>query len=38
MWLHRFAIATAAATFVLLIAGALVHGTGSSLACPEWPL
>jgi heme A synthase len=38
MWLHRFAIATAAATYVLLIAGALVHGTGSSLACPDWPL
>jgi len=35
---HRFAIATAAATFVLLIVGSLVHGTGSSLACPDWPL
>jgi heme A synthase len=35
---HRFAVATAAATFVLLIVGSLVHGTGSSLACPDWPL
>jgi heme A synthase len=35
---HRFAIATAVATFVLLIVGSLVHGTGSSLACPDWPL
>ncbi len=35
---HRFAILTAAATYVLLILGALVHGTGSSLACPDWPL
>jgi heme A synthase len=35
---HRFAIATALATFALLIVGSLVHGTGSSLACPDWPL
>jgi heme A synthase len=35
---HRLAIATAIATFVLLIVGSLVHGTGSSLACPDWPL
>src|SRR5262245_43457234 len=35
---HRFALATAIATFVLLIVGSLVHGTGSSLACPDWPL
>jgi heme A synthase len=38
MWLHRFAIATAAVTWVLLLVGGLVHGTGSSLACPDWPL
>lgn len=38
MWLHRFAIATAAVTYVLLLIGGLVHGTGSSLACPDWPL
>ena len=37
-WLHPFAIFTAASTFLLLIAGGLVHGTGSSLACPDWPL
>ena len=37
-WLHPFAIFTAASTFVLLIVGGLVHGTGSSLACPDWPL
>src|SRR4029450_1919881 len=34
---HRFAVATAVwADFVILIGG-LVHGTGSSLACPDWP-
>lgn len=37
-WLHPFAIFTAASTFFLLIVGGLVHGTGSSLACPDWPL
>ena len=37
-WLHPFAIFTAASTFALLIIGGLVHGTGSSLACPDWPL
>ncbi|HZZ83125.1 MAG TPA: COX15/CtaA family protein [Anaeromyxobacteraceae bacterium] len=35
---HRFALATAAATFALLVVGGLVHATGSSLACPDWPL
>ncbi len=35
---HRFAVATAIATFVLLVIGGLVHPTGSSLACPDWPL
>jgi heme A synthase len=35
---HRFAIVTAAATFVLLLVGGLVNPTGSSLACPDWPL
>ena len=34
---HRFAKATAAATFALLLVGGLVHATGSSLACPDWP-
>lgn len=35
---HRFAVATAVATFVLLVIGGMVHPTGSSLACPDWPL
>lgn len=35
---HRLAVATAAATFLLLVIGGLVHPTGSSLACPDWPL
>ena len=35
---YRFAIATAGATFLLLVIGGLVHPTGSSLACPDWPL
>ncbi len=34
---YRFAVATAAATWVLLLVGGLVHGTGSGLACPDWP-
>jgi len=38
MFAHRFSIATCAATFLLLVIGALVHATGSSLACPDWPL
>ncbi|HWM87536.1 MAG TPA: COX15/CtaA family protein [Kofleriaceae bacterium] len=32
---YRWALVTAAATFVLLMAGGLVNPTGSSLACPE---
>ena len=36
--LHRFALATAGATYLLLIAGGLVWATGSALACPDWPL
>lgn len=38
MSLHRFAIATAAVTFLLLLVGGTVNPTGSSLACPDWPL
>lgn len=38
MWTHRLAVATSCATFVLLLIGGIVHGTGSSLACPDWPL
>jgi heme A synthase len=37
-WAGRLAIAAACATWVLLLVGCLVHGTGSSLACPDWPL
>lgn len=36
--LHRYALATAGCTFILLLAGALVTSTGSSLAVPDWPL
>jgi len=36
--LHRFAIATAVMTFVLLIAGGLVTSTDSGLSVPDWPL
>ncbi len=36
-WIHRLAILTAAATYLLILIGGLVHGTGSSLACPDWP-
>jgi heme A synthase len=37
MSLHRFAVATTAMTCVLLLVGATVNPTGSSLACPDWP-
>lgn len=36
--LHRFALLVSSATFVLLLVGGMVHATGSSLACPDWPL
>jgi heme A synthase len=38
MNVRTFAAATAAATFLLLLVGGLVNPTGSSLACPDWPL
>jgi heme A synthase len=38
MWTHRLALLTAVATWFLLLVGGIVHGTGSSLACPDWPL
>jgi heme A synthase len=38
MGVHRFAVATALATFLLLVAGGLVSTTESGLACPDWPL
>ena len=37
MLVHGLAIATAIATYLLILIGGLVHGTGSSLACPDWP-
>ena len=37
MLVHRFAMLTAWATFVLIFAGALVTSTGSGLAVPDWP-
>jgi cytochrome c oxidase assembly protein subunit 15 len=36
--LHRFAVLTASATFVLIFVGGLVTSTGSALAVPDWPL
>ncbi len=36
--LHRFAIFTAAASFLLIVAGGLVTSTGSGLSVPDWPL
>lgn len=36
-WVHRFAVLTAGATFILVIAGGLVTSTGSGLAVPDWP-
>lgn len=36
-WIHYFAVATAFLTWLLIIIGGVVHGTGSSLACPDWP-
>ena len=35
---RRFALAAANATFLLILVGGLVNPTGSSLACPDWPL
>ena len=36
-WLHRLAILTAVATFVLILVGGLVTSTDSGLAVPDWP-
>ena len=38
LWLHRFAVLTAGATFLLIVVGGLVTSTGSGLAVPDWPL
>ncbi|HEV2176493.1 MAG TPA: COX15/CtaA family protein [Terriglobia bacterium] len=37
-WLHRYAILVACATFVLIIAGALVTSNDAALSIPSWPL
>jgi cytochrome c oxidase assembly protein subunit 15 len=36
--LHRFALFTAAATLLLIVAGALVTSNDAGLAVPDWPL
>ena len=36
--LHRFALFTAAASFLLIIAGALVTSNDAGLSVPDWPL
>ncbi|MGH7248511.1 MAG: COX15/CtaA family protein, partial [Pseudomonadota bacterium] len=36
--LHRFAVAVAVATFILIFVGGLVTSTGSALSVPDWPL
>ena len=38
VWLHRYALLLAAATFCLIIAGALVTSNDAGLAVPDWPL
>jgi len=36
-WPHRLALATAGATYLLILAGGLVTNTGAGLAVPDWP-
>lgn len=36
-WLVGFTFLVAFLTWGLMMLGGLVHGTGSSLACPDWP-
>ncbi len=38
MLIPRFATVLAVIVFCLLLLGGIVHNTGSSLACPDWPL
>jgi cytochrome c oxidase assembly protein subunit 15 len=38
VWLHRYALFSAAVTCVLIFVGGLVTSTGSGLAVPDWPL
>jgi cytochrome c oxidase assembly protein subunit 15 len=37
-WRHWWAVATSAATLLLVFVGGLVTSTGSGLAVPDWPL
>jgi cytochrome c oxidase assembly protein subunit 15 len=36
--LHRFTVFVTCATFILIVAGALVTSNGAGLAAPDWPL
>src|SRR5579859_4055851 len=36
-WLHAYAVFTACATFILIIAGALVTSNDAGLSVPDWP-
>jgi heme A synthase len=36
--IELLALTAVAATLALMTLGSIVHGTGSSLACPDWPL
>ncbi|MDE2179595.1 MAG: COX15/CtaA family protein [candidate division NC10 bacterium] len=36
-WPHRFALATATSTLLLIFVGGLVTNTGAGLAVPDWP-
>jgi heme A synthase len=36
--MKRFTFGLAGLTFALVVLGGIVHNTGSSLACPDWPL
>jgi cytochrome c oxidase assembly protein subunit 15 len=36
-WLHGYAIFVACATFLLIVAGALVTGNDAGLSVPDWP-
>ena len=37
LWLHRFAVLTAAATFCVVWIGGLVTSHGAGMAVPDWP-
>ena len=37
VWPHRLALATAGATFLLILVGGIVTNTESGLAVPDWP-